>query len=100
MFGGVAFGLNPKALPGFLQNGIVSGTVSIGIGDNREAGGSNDSSYGFGASLAHGTVEIGGKTGIEGGAWVIQVAPQGGTSRHPTRVARPLLAGASAGVLI
>ncbi len=71
MFGGVVFGLNPKALPGFLQNGIVSGTVSIGIGDNREAGGSNDSSYGFGASLAHGTVEIGGKTVIEGGAWVI-----------------------------
>src|SRR2546428_1723441 len=62
MFGGVAFRLNPKALPRFLQNDIVSRTVSIGIGDNREAGGSNDSSYGFGASLAHGTVEIGGKT--------------------------------------
>jgi len=71
VFGGVAFGLNPKALPGFLQNGIVSGAVSIGIGDNRDLGGKNDSSYGFWAPLAHGTVEIGGKTVIQDGAWTI-----------------------------
>ena len=71
VFGGVGFGLNPKALPGFLQNSIVSGAVSIGIGDNRDAGGKNDSSYGFSASLAHGTVEIGGKTVIQDGAWTI-----------------------------
>jgi len=71
VFGGVGFGLNPKALPGFLQNSIVSGTVSIGIGDNRDAGGKNDSSYGFSASLVHGTVEIGGKTVIQDGAWTI-----------------------------
>src|SRR6059036_2332271 len=70
-FGEVAFGLNPKALPGFLQNSIVSGTVSIGIGDNRDAGGKNDSSYGFAAPLAHANVEIGGKTVIQDGAWTI-----------------------------
>jgi aminopeptidase len=71
MFAGVAFGLNPKALPGFIQNSIVSGTVSLGIGDNRDVGGANDSSYGFAAPLAHGTVEIGGKTVIQDGAWSI-----------------------------
>jgi leucyl aminopeptidase (aminopeptidase T) len=71
MFGWVGFGLNPKALPGFLQNSIPAGTVSIGIGDNRDLGGANDSSYGLGAPLAHGTVEIGGKTVIQDGSWII-----------------------------
>ena len=71
VFGEVAFGLNPKALPGFLQNSIASGTVSIAIGDNRGSGGKNDSSYGFAAPLAHANVEIGGKPVIEDGAWTI-----------------------------
>lgn len=71
MFGAVGFGLNPKAKPGFLQNSIVSGGVSIGIGDNRAFGGKNDSSYAFSGPLARGTVEIGGKTVIEGGSWVV-----------------------------
>src|SRR5207237_9299738 len=68
VFGEVSFGLNSRALPGFMQNSIVSGTVSISIGDNRGAGGKNDSSYGFSAPIAHGTVEIGGKTVITDGA--------------------------------
>jgi leucyl aminopeptidase (aminopeptidase T) len=71
MFGAIGFGLNPKAKPGFLQNSIVSGSVTVQIGDNRAFGGKNDSSYAFAGPLAHGTVEIGGKTVIEGGAWVI-----------------------------
>jgi leucyl aminopeptidase (aminopeptidase T) len=71
VFGGLAFGLNPKAQPGFLQNFIVSGAVSVRIGDNRDLGGTNDSSYGFGANLAHATVEIGGKKVIENGSWII-----------------------------
>ncbi len=65
MFAGIGFGLNPKALPGFLQNSIVSGAVTVGIGDNRDVGGSNNSSYGFAEPLAHGTVEIGGKPMIQ-----------------------------------
>jgi aminopeptidase len=71
VFGAIGFGLNPKALPGFLQNSIVSGTVNIRIGDNRELGGKNDSSYGFAAPLANGQVEIGGKTVIKEGNWII-----------------------------
>src|SRR2546422_5923089 len=68
VFGGVSFGLNSRALPGFMQNSIVSGIVSISIGDNRGAGGKNDSSYGFSAPLAHGTVEIGGENAVPGRA--------------------------------
>lgn len=71
MFAGIGFGLNPKALPGFLQSNIVSGAATIGVGDNRDVGGTNDSSYGFAASLAHANVEIGGKPVIQDGAWVI-----------------------------
>ena len=71
VFGEVSFGLNSKALPGFMQNSIVSGTVSISIGDNRGAGGKSDSSYGFSAPLVDGTVEIGGKTVIQDGTWTI-----------------------------
>src|SRR5256712_8213536 len=61
VFGEVSFGLNSKALPGSRRSSIVAGTVSVSIGDNRGAGGKNDSSYGFSAPLAHGTVEIGGQ---------------------------------------
>src|SRR5437667_3905086 len=71
VFGEVSFGLNSRALPGFMQNSIVAGTVSISIGDNRGAGGKNDSSYGFSAPLAHGTVEIGGETVIQDGTWTL-----------------------------
>ena len=69
LFGAVGFGLNPKALPGFTENFIVSGSVVVAVGDNREFGGTNDSSYGFIASLSHGTVEIGGRKVIEDGTW-------------------------------
>ncbi len=71
LFGGLGFGLNPKAKPGFLENPIASGSVLVGIGDNRDLGGTNDSSYGFAASLARGTVEVDGKRILEDGKWVL-----------------------------
>ncbi len=71
LLGAFGFGLNPKAKPGFLENQIASGTVFVGIGENRDLGGTNDSSYGFSASLARGTVEIGGKRVLEDGKWVL-----------------------------
>lgn len=71
MFGGVCFGLNPKAQPRFLQNSIMSGCTSLRIGDDRDLGGTNDSSYSFLASLARGTVEVGGKKVIEDGKWIV-----------------------------
>lgn len=68
--GSFGVGLNPRARPGFLQNTMVSGAVTIGIGENRELGGKNASSYGFTGTLASGTVEVGGKVVIDRGKWV------------------------------
>src|SRR5207245_9800167 len=51
VFGEVAFGLNPKALPASLQNSIASGTVSIAILDTRGSAGKNDSRYAFATPL-------------------------------------------------
>ncbi len=71
MFGMFSLGTNRKAEPGFLTNFVVSGAVTIGIGDNRELGGANESSYGFGGSLVQGTVEIGGREIIRNGKWAL-----------------------------
>ena len=71
LFGTFALGLNKKAKPGYLQNSIPAGAVTIGIGDNRSLDGANKSSYGFYGFLASGTVEVAGKTLIEGGKWVV-----------------------------
>ena len=69
-FASFALGLNPRAKAGFLNNSIPAGTVSIGIGDNRQLGGRNQSTYGFVNSLASATVEIGGRAVIDRGKWV------------------------------
>lgn len=69
MFAFFALGLNPRAKPGFLTNHAVSGAATVGIGDNRNLGGVNESSYNFAGSLVRGTVEIGGRTVIEDGKW-------------------------------
>ncbi len=69
-FSAFALGLNPKAKPGFLQSVAVAGAVTIGIGDNRDLGGKNVSSYGFPGTLVGGTVRIGGQVVIDRGKWV------------------------------
>ena len=71
LLGTLGLGLNKKAKPGFLNTGIVAGAVALSIGENRSLGGTNRSSYGAIAYLASGTVEVAGKTVIEGGKWVI-----------------------------
>jgi len=71
VLGSFALGLNAKAKPGFLQNSIVAGAVTLGIGDNRSLDGANKSSYGFYTFHASADVEIAGKTVIEGGRWVV-----------------------------
>lgn len=71
MFGSFGLGLNPRAKPGFLQNALVAGAASIGIGENRDAGGKNASSYGFGSTLVSGTVEIDGKVVVDRGKRVV-----------------------------
>ncbi len=69
MFGSFGLGLNRRAKAGFLTNFVVAGATSVAIGNNLDLGGANDSSYGFAGSLVRGTVEIGGRTVIEGGKW-------------------------------
>ena len=69
--GSFSLGLNRKAKAGFLNNGVVAGTVALGIGENRGIGGANRSSYGAVAFLTSGTVEIAGKTVVEDGRWAI-----------------------------
>ncbi len=71
MFGAFGIGLNRKARPGFLTNYIVAGTVTVGVGDNREYGGKNRSTWGFTGTLSRATVEIGGKTVVANGKLAI-----------------------------
>lgn len=56
--GWFTLGINPRAKLGFLTNQIVLGTVSIGIGENREFGGKNDSNYGLGITISKPTVKL------------------------------------------
>ncbi len=65
--GWLTLGLNPKASPGFLSNQIVLGTASIGIGENKELGGQNDSDWNSSATLLKPTVKLDGKTIIKQG---------------------------------
>jgi leucyl aminopeptidase (aminopeptidase T) len=59
--GWMQVGLNPAAKCGFLENSIVEGVVTIGIGDNSELGGNNRSAFGTPAFLNNATLEVDGK---------------------------------------
>lgn len=68
--GQLSIGLNPKAQFGFLQNSIVRGAVSIGIGANDGLGGSNTSSFYFEHAMQNSTLEVDGKPIIVNGKLV------------------------------
>jgi len=71
MLGTFGLGLNRKAKPGFLNTGIVAGSATLSIGENRSSGGTNRSSFAaFGFETAA-TVEVAGKTIVQDGKWVI-----------------------------
>jgi len=67
----LTLGINPKAKYGFLNNSIVQGAVSVGIGDNRFIGGKNNSDYMFEATLSKATVKLDKKTFIRRGKFVL-----------------------------
>lgn len=69
--GSLMIGLNPKARTGFLPNQIVLGTVTVGLGDNRDLGGKMESSFGFHCTVARSTVELDGKLAIKHGKFVL-----------------------------
>jgi hypothetical protein len=64
-------GLNPKARTGFLYNQIALGTVTIGVGDNRELGGKLESNFGFHCTVTEPTVELDGRPIIRHGKFAL-----------------------------
>ena len=65
--GWLGIGLNPKAQLGFTNDPIVLGTATVGIGFNKELGGTNESDYALGVTVAKPTVELDGKTIVKQG---------------------------------
>ncbi len=65
--GKLTIGLNPNASLGFVSNSIVLGTATIGIGSNKELGGTNESDYVLEVTLAKPTVKLDGKSIIKDG---------------------------------
>jgi len=70
-FGWFGVGFNPAAKTGFLADGIASGAVSIGVGDNKLLGGKNTSTFGFQGTLNKSTVTINNQTIVTDGKLVI-----------------------------
>jgi leucyl aminopeptidase (aminopeptidase T) len=69
--GSLMIGLNPKARKGFLYNQIVLGTVTLGVGDNREIGGKIESNFECHCTVAEPTVELDGKPVIKHGKFAL-----------------------------
>jgi aminopeptidase len=65
--GWLAIGLNPKAKLGYINNQIVLGTATVGIGFNKELGGTNESDYALSVTDAKPTVKLDGETIIKQG---------------------------------
>ncbi len=63
----LAIGLNPRAQYGFLQNGIVRGAVTLGIGNNEMEAGANRGGYGYAQTIRSATLEVDGKVVVRGG---------------------------------
>jgi len=64
---GLSVGLNPKAELGFLQNAIVRGAVTIGVGANEDLGGVNKSSFFFPVTVPNATLEVDGLSLVQNG---------------------------------
>jgi leucyl aminopeptidase (aminopeptidase T) len=65
--GWITLGLNPRAKTGFTYNEIALGTVTVGIGDNRELDGKNESDYGCRFTVTEPTLILDGKPIIKRG---------------------------------
>jgi leucyl aminopeptidase (aminopeptidase T) len=67
----VSFGINPKGKVGYLENYLVMGAVTLGLGDNEDLGGKNRSNAGASATMAKATVEVDGKVILKNGKFTI-----------------------------
>jgi leucyl aminopeptidase (aminopeptidase T) len=63
-------GLNPKAQKGYLYNYIVLGSITLGVGDNRELGGKIETDFGSHCTVTEPTVNLDGKLIIKKGKFV------------------------------
>jgi leucyl aminopeptidase (aminopeptidase T) len=63
-------GVNPKAAYGFLINSIVSGAVTLGIGDNHSEGGRNNSNFHLTLTSGNATLTADGKEFLKNGRLV------------------------------
>jgi leucyl aminopeptidase (aminopeptidase T) len=64
-------GFNHAARTGFLNNGIASGAVTLGVGDNSTLGGQNKSTFAFQGTLKKSTVSLDGRTIVSEGRLAI-----------------------------
>src|SRR5437879_871592 len=87
-------GMNPKAILGFLQNPIVRGEVSVGVGGNQFVGGPNKSAFGFESTVRAATVEADGKPIVRDGKLLVAQDSLGPAipPRSSVRVGRRLIA--------
>jgi aminopeptidase len=60
-------GINPDARYGFLHDGIVAGSIGIGIGFNEALGGENKSPFFLEGIISRGTLELDGKSLVVNG---------------------------------
>jgi len=71
MFAWIAVGLNRKVVPGYTNSTYARGTLSVGIGDNRDLDGKNESSYGFNGFLSKPVVVVGEKVLVDRGRLLV-----------------------------
>ncbi len=69
--GMLIFGLNPKVRPGFPQDPVAAGEVTLTLGYNNEVGGKNKTEFQVLAPLASATVEVDGKKVVDGGRLLV-----------------------------
>ncbi len=65
--GMLIFGLNPKVRPGFPQDAVAAGVITLTLGYNDELGGKNKTEFQFLAPLSTATVEVDGTKVIDAG---------------------------------
>jgi hypothetical protein len=63
----IGVGVNPKAKIGFLQDGLASGVITVGIGGNDDIGGANKTDFYFAGALTKATLTVDGNVIVEKG---------------------------------
>jgi len=65
-------GLNPAAERGYVYNQIILGSVTLGIGDNRELGGKMESDFGAHCTVERPSIDLDGTRFVDRGKLVFR----------------------------